>query len=422
MMEGNDTLLSGDELATQSGLDTAQINRFVELGLIEGPDDKGCFQGGHVTRLRLISALLNSGLSLNSLGRAVASKQLSFEFAGQMLADPVALSSIRVEDACAEAGVDYETFARLMLALGFSSPPRNSAMREDMREFLAIFATVVGLGIPADIAMRTLRSFAMSLRRVAEASRSLFREYVESPLLEQGLSPSEMFARAAPLRVKMQTVGYRSAYLLQRRLYEEAVFGNLIARFEDILEQHEDARPATFPRRTIGFVDMSGFTERTEAEGDANAAGLGLALIELVQAEVSRNGGELVKALGDGAMLQFRRADDAARAALNIVAAARHRNLPPVRAGIATGPVISQDGDYYGRCVNRAARLLGAARPGEVVASSEVMESVQDGSLHFRPLGAVSLKGFRDTVAIYSVEQVPTMGITVGDKSAVQNP
>jgi hypothetical protein len=44
-------------------------------------------------------------------------------------------------------------------------------------------------------------------------------------------------------------------------------------------------------------------------------------------------------------------------------------DLPPAHVGIHTGPVISQDGDVYGRAVNLAARIASYAHGGQVVVS-----------------------------------------------------
>jgi adenylate cyclase len=53
-----------------------------------------------------------------------------------------------------------------------------------------------------------------------------------------------------------------------------------------------------------------------------------------------------------------------------LVRAARDSNpQPPDPFGIHAGPVIFQEGDYFGRTVNLAARIAEYARPGEVLVS-----------------------------------------------------
>ena len=45
--------------------------------------------------------------------------------------------------------------------------------------------------------------------------------------------------------------------------------------------------------------------------------------------------------------------------------------LSDVRVALAIGPVLVQDGDYYGPVVNLASRLVGVANPGTVLVSGE---------------------------------------------------
>ena len=49
--------------------------------------------------------------------------------------------------------------------------------------------------------------------------------------------------------------------------------------------------------------------------------------------------------------------------------------LPPAHVGLHAGPVIFQEGDYYGQTVNVASRIADYARPGEVIVSQEVVDA-----------------------------------------------
>ena len=381
------------DLAVQSGVQADEIEAFVARGLIGEPDGDGAYGAGNVTRLRLIKAVLQSGIPMDKLAEAVAEGRLSFDFAGSVVADPVRLAAMTVNQACADAGVSREELHKLMLALGMATPAGDAPIREDDLEILTIFATARNFGLPDQVILGALRSFAISLRRMVDASRELIREHVEEPLLARGMPHQEMFAAAVRTRVALQRMAYRATFLLQRRLFEQAVYDNLIARFEEALEDSQLARGRRAARQTIGFVDLSGFTERTENLGDTQAAAIGAALVDIAQAEATLHNGQLVKPLGDGAMLHFPIADDGVRAALRIVALAREAGLPPARAGIAVGPVVTHDGDYYGRTVNRAARLLDVAGPGQVLVTGDVAEAVGNGGLRFTQLGAVRLRG-----------------------------
>jgi adenylate cyclase len=68
---------------------------------------------------------------------------------------------------------------------------------------------------------------------------------------------------------------------------------------------------------------------------------------------------------------------------------------PQPRIGIHYGSTLYRDGDYFGREVNLASRVVARARGGEVLLTDSVVESVRDSNhLSFEPIGQVKLKGF----------------------------
>ncbi len=143
----------------------------------------------------------------------------------------------------------------------------------------------------------------------------------------------------------------------------------------------------------VSFLDLSGFTRLTEEGGDEVAVNLAARLRALVRRSSQEHGGESVKWLGDGVMLYFPNPGDGVLATLDMVERAANDALPPARAGIHAGPVVFQEGDYFGRTVNMAARITDYARPGEVLVSQEVVEAASESSLSFDEIGPVTLKG-----------------------------
>jgi adenylate cyclase len=116
---------------------------------------------------------------------------------------------------------------------------------------------------------------------------------------------------------------------------------------------------------------------------------------------VARHGGRVVKLIGDVVMFVADDPAKGARAALDLIdELAGDPQMPEVRVGLAAGPVISYQGDYYGEVVNLAARLVKAAEPGAALASESVVEGAP------APLGAqrvqlAALKGFDEPVPTY---------------------
>jgi adenylate cyclase len=78
----------------------------------------------------------------------------------------------------------------------------------------------------------------------------------------------------------------------------------------------------------------------------------------------------------------------------------RH-DLPPAHVGIHAGPVVFQDGDYFGRTVNLASRIADYARPGEVLISQEVVDAAEGGPVTFTEIGPVELKGVPGTLRLH---------------------
>jgi adenylate cyclase len=68
---------------------------------------------------------------------------------------------------------------------------------------------------------------------------------------------------------------------------------------------------------------------------------------------------------------------------------------PEPRIGVHYGSTLYRDGDYFGREVNLASRVVARARGGEVLVTDSVIEAVRDAAhLRFEPIGQVKLKGF----------------------------
>ena len=74
-------------------------------------------------------------------------------------------------------------------------------------------------------------------------------------------------------------------------------------------------------------------------------------------------------------MVYFRDAGPGVVAALEMVDGVAAAGLPPAHVGLHAGPVLFQEGDYFGQTVNVASRIADYARPGEVLVTREVVEA-----------------------------------------------
>ncbi len=94
---------------------------------------------------------------------------------------------------------------------------------------------------------------------------------------------------------------------------------------------------------------------------------------------VAEEGGRVVKTIGDEVMFVSGDVSAAARIARRLTDRSLDDVLlPPARAGLARGSVVTREGDYFGPVVNLASRLVEIAKPGSVIASDEVHSSLSD--------------------------------------------
>jgi adenylate cyclase len=122
-------------------------------------------------------------------------------------------------------------------------------------------------------------------------------------------------------------------------------------------------------------------------------------------AEVAQRPVQLIKLIGDAAMLVSRETEPLLDAALELVQASEQQGdgFPPLRVGVATGPALSRGGDWYGRPVNLASRITTVARPGSVLTAGDVRESIGDDRYRWSFAGKRKLKGVRGEQRLFRV-------------------
>ncbi len=130
--------------------------------------------------------------------------------------------------------------------------------------------------------------------------------------------------------------------------------------------------------RAFSFIDLSGFTNLTEVEGDEKAVAVLSRFRGIVREVCARRGVRIDKWLGDGAMLVDVDAEPMVAAILELTLAIERSDLQVTfRSGITAGDVLLHEGDdYIGHAVNVAARLCDVAKGGEVLAESTVLDAV----------------------------------------------
>jgi adenylate cyclase len=245
------------------------------------------------------------------------------------------------------------------------------------------------------------RYFGENLRRIAESQVEFFKASILEPAFTSGGVSREVIEAASAVAQVLRPAAVEVVRWLHARHFEAYVVQTLVMVIETAMEAagYEVARPTSPP--AIAFLDLSGYTRMTEASGDRAAAELAGRLAELVTQASIRHGGRAVKYLGDGVMFHFPDPADATPCGLDLVQQASEVSLPEARVGVNAGPVVFRDGDYFGRTVNVAARVLEYARPREVLVTEDLLRSAPDGTIDFRPLGPVNLKGLSAPLDLY---------------------
>lgn len=387
--------LTAERVAVQAGTTVDQVQRCTDHGIIV-PDADGGYAEADVQRIRLVGAFVEAGLDEAAIARAIREGHLSLAFADHLTA---ALSPLQVKtyaEVFAELGFTPEEATMLWAAYGVAAPDPQQGIREDDETLLRLMAGAVQAGIPLPELARVFRVFAESTRRVSESMQQSFRTQVQGQMMESGLSANETLQVSAPVRNQLMQIAFAVLPTMLHRHLELQIFENVSALIEKILEDAGIEYEGGTEPPAVAFVDLTGFTAMTEADGDELAAAHAAALNAVAVEAAAPHGGRVVKPLGDGVMLYFPTTEGAMRASLELAGRLPNDEVPhQVHVGVACGPMIKRDGDYYGRTVNLAARLSAAARAGQVLVAPEIADSHEHlDDLVFAPAGITELKGF----------------------------
>jgi class 3 adenylate cyclase len=290
-------------------------------------------------------------------------------------------------------------------ARGFAEPRPEDYLREDELSVVPVIELQLSSGFRPAVIERWLLAYGDGLRRIAETETDWWRSEVELPLLEGGMTETEMLEAQADLGSRMTPLMEQALLAMYHGVQEYAWSKSAVEDVESALERHGLYRPVRRPP-AMAFLDISGYTRLTEEHGDEAAADVAARLATLVRRSSQEHGGQPVKWLGDGVMFYFPDPGPGVLAALDMVEGAAAHSLPPARVGIHAGPVVFQEGDYFGRTVNIAARIAEYARPGEVVVSREVVDAIDGSPATFTPIGPVELKGVSGSLRLLTARRV----------------
>jgi adenylate cyclase len=399
------TGFSKQDVADRAGVDRGYVDRLVELGILQ-PGGGDTYSPGDVRRARWVKGFERAGVPLEGIATAVRDGALSFSYLDATAFDRFAgVSRTKFRELSERTGVPMDLLLVVREAHGFAEPGPEDHVREDELAIVPVMELLLSFGIRPEAIKRLLRAYGDGLRRIVETETDWYRTEVELPLLEGGMTEVEMQAAQADVGSRISPLLDQTLVSIYHGQQEHAWSKSAVEGVETALEQTGLYRRVRRPP-AVSFLDITGYTRLTEERGDEAAAELATRLATLVRGSSREHGGQPVKWLGDGVMFYFPDPGDGVLAALDMVEGVAAEALPPARVGIHAGPVVFQEGDYFGRTVNIAARIAEYARPGEVLVTQEVVDAADLDGVGFTTIGPIELKGVAEPLDLRSVRRV----------------
>jgi len=312
---------------------------------------------------------------LTSLG-ATVEEMVDAHQRGRLLSLPLdralrcGRASLTLGQAAAQAGVEEATASRALRAVGLPEPePEAAIFGPADADTLRVVRAAAGV-FDEDVALQIGRVIGSSVSRIAEAEVAAFLLNIASPLAADD-APEIAVAEASAQVATMIPQVTQLIDILHRRHLDLT-----IRRFSALREGETGYQ--TFDMG-VGFADLVGFTGLSRHLSTRELAAAIVAFETRTADIVTGDGGRLVKLIGDEVMYVAEDVAALCRMTAALLSAFDGDDiLPPLRAGLAAGPVLARDGDYFGSVVNLASRAVKIARPGTALVSREVRRRVPE--------------------------------------------
>ena len=389
------TWYSRERAAERAGVPPDYLVRLVDLGILV-PEEPDRFSPGDVRRVLMARSLEDAGITLDEVAAAIRHGALSLDFfdaAGYERFAGLAAETFRqVSD---RTGIPLEVLTVIREAIGMAQPSPDDRLRDDEMAIVPFIELQMAEGFRPAAIERLLRVQGDSTRRIAEQEAAWWNSEVIERATAEGKGPEEV--ANAELTDRIAPLSEQTVLAMYHAHQARAWTANIIEGFEMLMTK-AGIRSRLERLPAICFLDITGYTRLTQERGDDAAADLATTVARLVQRSSVQHGGKPIKWLGDGVMFFFPDPGRGVRAALEMVDALAAAGLPPAHVGLHAGPVLYQEGDYYGQTVNLSARIADYARSGEVLVTHAVADASQEEGIAFADVGQVELKGVTGTV------------------------
>ncbi|MFD6951977.1 adenylate cyclase [Nocardiopsis sp. TSRI0078] len=272
------------------------------------------------------------------------------------------------EQAIELAGADAELAGRIWRALGFPNQGDDTVtFAESDVESLRIANSLLQEGVlDEEGVVRFARAMGQTMARLADWQTSILSTLI---FREGEDSVSPLMGRVKELLPDVERL---LLHIWRRQLSASA------ARTLAVMSNGQDSVPNYYPL-IVGFADLVSFTTLSRELDEVELAGVVEGFEATAADIVASGGGRVVKTLGDEVLYVADSPAEAADIALRLASGVKtHVEVPDVRVGLASGPVLTLHGDVFGTTVNRSSRLTSFARPGTVLIDDNLAESLAD--------------------------------------------
>lgn len=178
------------------------------------------------------------------------------------------------------------------------------------------------------------------------------------------------------------------------------------------LLQAEDMTPLT--ELAVLFADIVGSTKLYDKLGNTRARSIIGRAVGLMADATRRNGGRVIKTIGDEVMSVFPGADEAAAAAADMQGAIGAAGAGAgdsgvditltIRVGFHMGEVLLDSDDAHGDAVNVAAHVSRLAKPGQIIITGRARSHLSAAwQIDTALVGSTILKGKRDQTEVFEL-------------------
>jgi adenylate cyclase len=338
-------------------------------------------------RLELIELSLDHGATLEEIGAAIAEHRLHAVAAERVIMPGT--EWLTLDEAISRSGIDPALAHRVWRALGFVEPEPDARVCTEADEALFGFYLLAEQAFGAEPAISLARTTGATMARLADGAISNARSLLEAPLRSEGGSNAEIARQFVAVAEQVIPAVYPMLETVHRRHLVDAGRRYSAWGVAPTEQRTSDA--------VVGFADVVSFTSLTQRISADDLERLVVGFEERALAAVARPGARLVKTIGDEVMFVAEIAQ----------VLACDPDLPELRVGLAAGEIVTRDGDLYGPVVNRAARLVAEAEPGQIVVDAETarrLDASTSGAT-VRSLGKRMLQGFDDPVELFALDQ-----------------